>query len=212
MPLLAVLHELDRVHNAIFIFNVLNNIVRCRVVIVRCMAFPFSNLELMISLKHPLLLLDFSASLGLPELLLMHLGLALGALPLVLDLLDPFLRLSRLLLQSSDLFFGLTSLAFHQLSAVLGLPHLLFRTFRPFMGLSSILSGLMLLSFHLLGMVAHFVPHLPISGNFALLIGMDGFQLVLKSVMHLGELVLLFYLVDHALVFEFEGREGRGRA
>lgn len=64
-----------------------------------CHALAISDLKLVVTTKHLLLLLDFNATLSVPQLLFVHLGATLGPLPLMLNLLNAFLGLTCLLLK-----------------------------------------------------------------------------------------------------------------
>lgn len=78
--------------------------------------------EVFILVQHPsLMILNLGPPLGVSQLLLVHLGFALGALPFELDLVYAFLRLASLMLHQLSAFLGLVGLALEKLSALFGL-------------------------------------------------------------------------------------------
>ena len=80
------------------------------IVVLVGMSLTICDLVPVFTLERALLLLDLCASLLVPQLELVHLGFTLGALPLVLKLMDAFFGFSRLLLEKSDSVLGLLGL------------------------------------------------------------------------------------------------------
>ena len=93
------------------------------VVVIMGMSFTVCNLLLVLALKHALLLLDLGATLSVLQILFVHLSFVLGALPIVLKLVDALL--------------GYLCLSFKKSNSVLGLPGLPLELYCTFLSLTN---------------------------------------------------------------------------
>ena len=127
------------------------------VVVIMGMSFTVCDLLLVLALKHALLLLDLGATLSVLQVLLVHLSLVLGALPIVLKLVDALLCDLGFSLEDGDAFLSIPSLPLELNCTLFSLENLSFSRTGTFMGVLCLMLCLSFGSFGIFGFMLQLV-------------------------------------------------------